>query len=241
MFKIFTPPHTLHAALILCDKLNGMGRPAKIVDKIDRRDPDTYIIYNAAAHNFINLPKKYVVIQTEIAGTHWFNPNYHKILSHAIAVWDYCAYNQQAYSHPKMSLVTPGFTEPGVYEKDIDYLFYGWINGSDRRSRILTDLQKELNINIVTDKVGREIWPILKRTKVVINIHYYDFSPVEMYRQNESLSFGCQFHSEPKNISEFAEQLTDDLIDFNSNRPHSDLMFLDNTREIELALNKAGL
>jgi len=240
MFKIFTPPHTLHAALILCDKLNGMGRATKIVDKIDRRDPDTYIIYNAAAHNFINLPRKYVVMQTEIAGTHWFNPNYHKIISHAIAVWDYCEYNQQAYSHPKMSIVTPGVTQPGVYEKDIDYLFYGWINGSNRRERILYQLKKDLNVTVVTDKVGRDIWPILKRTKVVLNIHYYDNSPLELYRLYEASSFGCQI------VTEIKDGTVEDMVIVarllsGEDWSNYDISYLDNTEEITAALNQAGI
>lgn len=249
MIKIFTPPHTLHAAMILCDKLNGMNRPAKIVDNIDRRDPDLYIIYNAAAHNFVNLPAHYVVMQTEIAGTHWFNANYDKIIRKAIAVWDYCEYNQMAYSHSRMSIVTPGVIQPGVYKKDIDYLFYGWIEGSARRQNMLSELQKELKIKIITDKVSHDIWPILKRTKVVVNIHYYNFSNLELYRRNESLSFGCQFITEPKhffdntydNLDKFISDIKSAILYFVVDRPHSDLMFLDNTLEIESALNQAGI
>lgn len=196
MIKIHTPPHTLFAAQILCEKLNTFGYPAAIVDNIDRRDPDIYIVYNAAAHNFISLPKHYIVMQTEVPGSHWFSPAYHKIIKHAIAVWDYCESNQSAYEHPKKAIVTPGIRQPGVYKKDIDYMFYGWIEGSKRRRRILDELQKSIPIMEVTNTLGPPMWDLLKRTKFVVNIHYHDNSPIEKYRVHEAWSFGCMVATE---------------------------------------------
>lgn len=240
MIKIYTPLHTLFAAQILCEKMNEMGRYTMIVDKIDRRDPDVYIIYNAAAHNFVNLPKRYIVMQTEVPGSHWFSPAYHKIIKHAMAVWDYCESNQVAYEHPKKAIVTPGVRQPGVYKKDIDYLFYGWIEGSKRRRRILDELQKSFPIMEVTNTLGPPMWDLLKRTQVVINIHYHENSPLEKYRMCESISFGCAFLMEEDCVGN--EPLAIVCARVSAYRDDSTLLpKLDNTAEIQSALKQAGI
>lgn len=192
IFKLVTVPHTAFAANILVSQLQKLGYLAKIVNAIDPRDPEIYIIYNASGRP--RLPKRYIVMQTEACKSHWFTPGYLKTLRNAIAVWDYSKLNVARYDrlNRKIAIVTPGIQHVEHNGKDIEYLFYGWIEGSKRRERILNEIRGEFNPKIVVNTLNKEMWDILKRTKVVINIHYYENQPLELYRFHESISHGCK-------------------------------------------------
>jgi hypothetical protein len=75
-------------------------------------------------------------------------------------------------------------------------LFYGWIDGSIRRKWLLNELSKHIKITTVTNKTGEQMWRILQRTWTVVNIHYYNDAPMELFRINEALSHGCNVVSE---------------------------------------------
>lgn len=191
-FKIVTVPHTAFAANILIRQLHKLGHIAKIVNVIDVHDPDIYIIYNASG--IPRLPKQYIVMQTEASKSHWFTKAYLKTIRNALAVWDYSDLNVPRYNrlNNKIAIVTPGVEYVEHNGKDITFLFYGWIQGSKRRQSIVSDLKSRYNLMVVENKLTTEMWDILKRTRVVINIHYYDNSPLELYRLHESISHGCE-------------------------------------------------
>lgn len=190
--KIISPSHTMFAALILRDQLVKLGYPSTIVNEIDYKDDSIYFIYQSAGLK--RLPKRYVVLQTEIATSHWFNSTYLRTLVNAMAVWDYSELNIPRYSrlNKNIAIVTPGLKHVEHNGKDITFLFYGWIQGSKRRQSIVSDLKSRYNLMVVENKLTTEMWDILKRTRVVINIHYYDNSPLELYRLHESISHGCE-------------------------------------------------
>lgn len=187
MIKISTPKHTLFAAQHLVNQLAKINLEAQIVQEINTLDKDLYIIYQASP--LYRLPKNYIVAQTEIAGSHWFNNNYRHTLKKAIAVWDYSEYNFTAYDHQRRCIVTPGLDPQPEIKKDISKLFYGWIKGSPRREKILNGMKDVL---VHTNLTGPAMWSLLARTEEVINIHYYDHSPLELYRIYESISHGCK-------------------------------------------------
>lgn len=195
-FKIFTIPHTLFAAQHLVKQLNKLGHEASICNEI-LDDECIYIIYNAAADN-LKIPKKYIVYQTEISTSHWFTAKYFNIIKGALAVWDYSESNVNKYRafNKNISIVPPSVEPQPTTQKDIPLLFYGWIKGSPRRFNALKRLEKLTPIKIVTDLMYNEMWDVLSRTKTVINIHYYNNSPLELFRINEALSFGCHVISE---------------------------------------------
>lgn len=240
-FKVYSPPHTKFAALHLVEQLTKLGHRAKFVSDINKYDPDIHILYNATSlHKF---PKKYIVYQTEIHGTHYFNSRYLRIIKGALGVWDYCCDNLHCYQHPKTSIVTPGISIQASAGRDIDFLFYGWIKGSDRRSKILTDLSAHIDFEIVTNKLGSDIWNLLRRTKTVVNIHYYDHSPLEVFRINEALSFGCNVISEGYSdryagIVEFCHADEMGKVCKRQSEKSKDLATLENLFEIEAAVKK---
>lgn len=190
--KIISPSHTMFAAMILRDQLIKLNYPSTIVNEINYKDDCIYFIYQAAGLK--RLPKRYVVLQTEIATSHWFNSTYLRTLVNAMAVWDYSELNIPRYSrlNKKIAIVTPGLKHVEHNGKDINYLFYGWIEGSKRRNEVIRHLKEVLDIKIIENTLTTDMWDILKRTKTVINIHYYDNSPLELYRLHESVSHGCK-------------------------------------------------
>ena len=82
-------------------------------------------------------------------------------------------------------------------DKDIDLLFYGTMN--DRRKKILDSYKKHFKIVILTDVFGNELQEYLKKSKIVLNIHYYENALLETCRINEVLRYGCKIISENVN------------------------------------------
>merc|ERR1712070_797038 len=66
-------------------------------------------------------------------------------------------------------------------EKPIDILFYGSMN--PRRAHILNELNKKYNVEIrVNDLWDKERDDLISKSKIVINIHYYENAIVELHR-----------------------------------------------------------
>lgn len=80
-------------------------------------------------------------------------------------------------------------------ERDIDVLFYGAV-GSDRREKYIKALTKRVKLRIETDTFGPALHSLLDRTKIVVNVHFYDNALLETTRIGEALSHGAHVVSE---------------------------------------------
>lgn len=247
MIKVYSGPHVKFAALLMVEQLVKLGHTAEWVPKVDPRSNDLWIIYQAV--RVVSFPKKYIVCQTEPRGSHWFTTEYQYILDRAIAIWDYSAKNILSYGcGPKMkiALVRPGVKPQPVVEKDIDYLFYGWIDSSSHRQRMIEELSKKINLTVVTDKLEDEMWAMLARTKVVINIQYKPGNPMEGYRICEALSHGCKVITEGFDPHYLGAVMFADECWMLNKLPFSgiidnDLAGMDNLEEIKEGLKIAGI
>lgn len=226
MFKIWSPPHTIFAASLLAEHLKLQGYSAEVVPAIDTSDKAVYIIYCAAKVKY--FPKNYIVYQTEISGSVWFTPAYLKTISNAICVWEYSSANIAAYQthNNNIAIVPPGVAPQVNSEKDIPVLFYGWVSGSSRRKQMLAAIEKEVSVMVVSDKLHGQMWRLLHRAKVVLNLHFYEHSPLEVFRVNEALSFNCHVVSER---SSHGDEDYRGLIKFGSN-----------TKQLVSAIKAAG-
>jgi hypothetical protein len=241
-FKIYAPLQMQFASIILCENINKLGCKAEIVSKIDPKDENhIWIIYNNSMSWAV--PKYFISYQTEQIGTHWFNDRYYDRLKNSIAVWEYNEINLPAYQHlnNNISIVTPGVKLQPRIRKDIDCLFYGDL--SPRREKAVNEIA---NLMVVKNILGQPMRDLLSRTKTVINIHYYDKSPLEIFRINECLSHHCNVISEH---SLHGDEKYKDVVRFgtinelNSLRKNigngiSDLSKFDNFEEIKNALSK---
>lgn len=190
--KIYAPLQMQFASIILCEHLNKLGKRAEIATRIDPKDTKhLWIMYNNSLSWAV--PKHYISYQTEQIGTHWFNDRYFERLSKSIAVWEYNEVNLKAYEHlnDNISVVTPGVKLQPKKNKDIELLFYG-----DLSPRRLEAVKTIPSMQVVKKILGPPMREILSRAKTVVNIHYYDESPLEIFRINEALSHHCNVVSE---------------------------------------------
>ena len=82
-------------------------------------------------------------------------------------------------------------------EKSIDLLFYGTINY--RRYIILETLKQlfpDLTIEIYDKLFGQEVKEKIKKSKIILNLHYYENSVLETARIFEALNYNVHIISE---------------------------------------------
>ena len=84
-----------------------------------------------------------------------------------------------------------------ISEKEYDVLFFGGLN--DRRNKILKYLKEntDMNVRIVTNVFGDALYDIIKKSRIVLNIHFKGESLLETARIHD-----CIRHSTPLIISE---------------------------------------
>ena len=187
----------MYSAILLERELNILGYEAKIINQVVANDESLYIIYGSP--NIKRIPPNYIVYQIEIAGTKHFSWGYFQLIQKAKAIWEYSMDNASFYQHYNPNVYyMPPLTENnhGKENRTIPYLFYGWIEGSNRRKWLLNELSKHIKITTVTNTTGAQMWRMLQKTWTVINVHYYNGAPMELFRINEALSHGCNVVSE---------------------------------------------
>lgn len=246
IIKVVTIPHTAFAAAHLVQQLRHLGHSADLVPRVNPYSPHLYIIYGAASQGA--FPRRYIVYQTEIYRTHHFTPRYLGILTHALAIWEYHPDNMLAYSHlaHKASIVTPGVVLAPEIVKNIPVLFYGWIEGSRRRAKMLDYISRFVPVKIVTNTLGPPMSHLLSRSRIVINLHYHDHSPLERFRVCEALSHRCHVISEGPEDTHYSgyvhfTRTTDRMVEIIHDNFHTpftaDISSLDNMEEIKKALS----
>lgn len=137
-----------------------------------------------------SLPRNLILFNLEQAqkDSPWFGPEYLELLN-SCPVWDYSRQNMaslQEMGVNDVQLCSVGYAKTLtriVHEevKDIDVLFYGSLN--QRRSRILSDLQaKGVVVKHLFGVYGRERDAFIARSRIVLNIHYYEVQVFEIVR-----------------------------------------------------------
>jgi hypothetical protein len=77
---------------------------------------------------------------------------------------------------------------------DYDLLFFGSLN--PRRCRIINKLKTKYNIFSTDSKYGEELYKLIRRSKIIINLHSYQEAILETARINEVLPFNKLIISE---------------------------------------------
>jgi len=171
-------------------------------------------------NNLLRLKKKkYILYQLEQINSKdkydkHISKDIEKFMKNALYVLDYNMNNYNILDNEinKMFVSVPiskvekkiSFTD-----KDIDILFYGNIN--TYRKNILDKISKKYNIKIVEKIFGNELINYIERTKIVLNIHYYEDALLEICRIHEAIPYKCRIISE---ISKNDIKLCDRYKDF---------------------------
>jgi len=248
--KIYYPLHVQLHAEKLAETLCSLGYNAQATTEV-KDDDCLYILY--CAFQIKNLPKKYIVYQCEQWSSGWFSKWYWDIMEGALQIWEFAECNLEKYPDnllPKVVYVPAGLVNGRIETKNIDVLFYGAI--SKHRLDVINNIRRTgIHIMYKSDAYGEQMKAILSRSKVVLNIHFYEDGYLEAFRINEALSCGCHVVSE-RNQTAFYPEKYRDLVRFGTNTnelcfairnalntTHKyDLSVLDNTKHIKEALSK---
>lgn len=207
MIIIITNPLLMSIALNLEHILLHLGY--KVFTRIGVTDYDCdsddffyIVIVNHTERN----PKKYIQYQIEQSTSNWFTPRYMLAMKNSHTVWDFSISNHNRYKdtiniNHVYQMPMPFYR----YRKDIldkptpsnfeyDITFYGSIN--TRRSYILDKLKERYKVNVCINVFGENIYEIIKKSKIILNIHFYEEATLESARFNEVLQFNRLIVSE---------------------------------------------
>ncbi|CAL8471410.1 g10952 [Coccomyxa elongata] len=191
-------------------------------------------------HLCVDLPPHYIIWQTEqwghymlqVGNRRWANQrnepdllDFVEVFEGAVEVWDYSLVHLKNFEpifkgkdvkfrHVPFSWfpLDPPITEG---EKNIDVLFYGWIVDGSRRNKMLDELRFERNVSIHVsnmDAYREDLTKLLRRAKVILNIHAYPAKVLEICRILEAISFGIVVITEPGVEAALDAQWKDKLV-----------------------------
>lgn len=200
LISVLHPPGYRHAAAFqeiaetLCFGLRRLGCVAAIQENRFAADATNIVLgANLIGEKMIDMiPANSILYNLEQIDptSKWFAPTFQRLVREFV-VWDYSARNIECIRQlggaaadvrhvpigyvPEMSRIT------AAANQDIDVLFYGSANA--RRIRILDALRATgLNLHTAFDVYGAERDALISRSKVVLNMHYYDSSIFEIVR-----------------------------------------------------------
>lgn len=156
-----------------------------IKDKLLKMRKNKYILYQLEQINNINKYKKNINNELEY------------FMKNALYVLEYNMNNYKNLKGEinKMFVGVPIVKNKSIIPvKDIDILFYGNIN--NYRKNILKNLSQVYNIKIVEKTFGDELRYYIMRSKLILNIHYYEDALLEICRIHEAIPYKCKIISE---------------------------------------------
>lgn len=203
-YKLLLTPHNHYITHTLHHLLNSIGKRVTIVNDLqpkDNDDPTTlYII--TFCQRVDPMPKHYIVYQLEQMHHDKYknNTSYKTKLLNAVQCWEYNAHNTSFYTTPSSPLWLPVPianipavfpSEPVKQQQPIDVLFYGSVN--NRRYRILKRLHsilqpRGIHVKLIRGFYGESLCPFIRRSRVVLNLGFYEDTLLATYRINEILA-----------------------------------------------------
>lgn len=211
---ILATPHTLFVAHMLSHSLLAVGFQISILTSIPSGGYGKGMYIVLCPQMFSRLPRNMVAFQMEQSTSpRWFTEQYLKMLGASLAIFDYSRTNikyleLQGIPYGNIFylpiqpipdylefLASRGLKLNAKNEKIYDVLFYGDVK-NERRRAILDELGKHFDVKIIGEVFGQKLYEFLLRTRVVVNIHYYEHALLETTRISECLSLGIPVVSE---------------------------------------------
>jgi SAM-dependent methyltransferase len=200
--------------------LQNLGFDSILTDSLDSSDRIKIIIGGHLLDQIPNhsIPKESIIYNFEQIDkdSSWLTKSYIDLLKNN-KIWDYSMENIRILkqlgiediTHMPIGHVNQMERISKSQDPDIDILFYGSIN--DRRKKILDQL-KSTGLNIVTifGIYGADRDALIARSKIVLNIHFYESKIFEIVRISYLLSNGICVVSENGN-DEFENQFNSSI------------------------------
>jgi hypothetical protein len=220
---ILSIKHTISVSRAYSQVLTELGFDVIETEAFRRKiNADLWIVFGAQVISSLPPSSQRLIVQLEqTSSSRWFNRRYTRVLKNSLGVIEFSFSNMVGLSefgirYPQVFLAPLGMMSLksiNAHEKDIDVLFYG-DPYCDRRARFLEILASRFNLKVVSNLFGDEMFQLLARARVVVNIHYYESANLESTRIFECLSLGAKVVSETApDVSEYGVQLTR-LVDF---------------------------
>ncbi|MGC4009300.1 MAG: hypothetical protein QM805_10115 [Pseudomonas sp.] len=219
---ILSTEHCLFVAEQIKRNLEAAGFPSKIIFQEPESGFSNSLHFVICPQIFKTLPGLYVAFQMEQSvSSRWFSKDYLQMLENSFAIFDYSLTNIKYLQENGLSLrqiyYTPISYIPDYYStespaKEYDILFYGDAN-NERRKDYLNVISKRYKTKIINNIFGEELYQEIAKSRLVVNIHYYEGALLETTRLYECLSLGAMLISESSPDVAENSQLQE-LVDF---------------------------
>lgn len=181
------------------------------------------IFYFILFPQLIQIPKgiNYCIYQLEQLNANYnLKDSYFKKIKSTSYVFDYSIANINFIGNKNIFMPIPIILSKNIFNQNFNskILFFGSMN--KLRKDKLKILQKNFNIQIVSNIMGEKLYSLIKESDIIINIHYYDYkkSLLEVFRFNEILQFNKIIISEKACAEDsFNYNLYKDLVIFIDN------------------------
>ncbi len=217
-FKILTNKKLESIAINLNDNLHDLNFKSEVIyDFSNMIECKSYIFILIYIKYFTQLnnipPRKYIFYQLEQNTSNYFTDKYINLMNNSIKIFDFSKCNNVYYDKINLKkLFLAPFPLPKQIEtctNEFDILFYGQM--SNRREQILKYLEKDFNIIYKDNIFGDEKNNLIKKCKILLNLHFYENACLETCRINEALKYSKLIVSERGHI------LDDDIYNIYSN------------------------
>jgi hypothetical protein len=193
---LISPPGYEHAPalldvgrLLVCS-LRSLGLRCEMqVNTLDRWAVNVVLGYHLLDDPSMLAGHRVVIYQLEQLSDRegWFGPARLAVLEQAGEIWDYCRANIEFLQERGLGPIGHlplGFHEalctiPDA-EPEIDVLFYGSIN--ERRRAVLEELAPHCRLHALFGVYGQERDEHIARSRIVLNVHYYERQIMEQVR-----------------------------------------------------------
>lgn len=205
---VMATPHTLFIAHLFERRLRDHGWGVKVITETPAEfDAHFYIVICPQMFGQLPPPERRFLYQMEQSvSTRWFTKEYMHMLLHSRAVLDYALVNFEYLEKHEVIFPHTHYLPVGAdpdygldlepQEKLHDVLFYGDAASSPRRRKLLEALKSRFSVHCCSEIFGDEMRREIMRSRVVVNIHYYENALLEMPRIQECLSLGVAVVSE---------------------------------------------
>lgn len=229
-FRIVTPGHSVFVAKLMETEFRKLGIECEIVSLLrgkipfnskNRKIPHIII----CPQIYSSMPPFYMAMQMEqTVSNRWLNSKYIRTLTAAHMVLDYSLFNieyfgkrdefsRNLFYYLPIDYLYGDAPDSSDCEKEIDVLFYG-DDSAERRAKILKQLQSDFNIKIVNNLFGEDMLKLVRKSKIVLNIHYYEDALLEATRIYEVLSQNSSLIISERSADSFEDSRLDGIVDF---------------------------
>lgn len=234
-FIIYTERHGVLQAKTIKEILLSFGFNSKIVFQITQEDVNNnnnkpneiFFIFFPQTLRIFPSPNKYIIYQLEqYKQSPWVDEVYKQRMKNSLLTLEYSLENYNNFSTEIKSKLYyfPVPVPGGIYGKDdgdykYDIIFCGSRN--DRRNRILNFLRKKYRVFECHDKFNEELYDVLKKSKIALNLHFYKNAILETTRITELLF----------NNKVVISELPDKYDIFNQNFYSENIIFIDEIKD----------